>query len=43
MKLCDRLEASLTGGEETRGRLVEAVLREALEPKKNPPELADSR
>ena len=42
MAMCDRLEASLARGEETRGRLVEAVLYEALEPKKNPPELADS-
>ena len=29
--VCDRLEASLAAGEETRGRLVEAVLWEALE------------
>ena len=26
MAVCDRLEAGLAGGEETRGRLVEAVL-----------------
>lgn len=32
MAVCDRLEASLVGGEETRGRLVEAVLYEALAP-----------
>ncbi len=32
MAVCDRLEASLAGGEETRGRLVEAVLHEALAP-----------
>ena len=32
MTVCDRLEAGLAGGEETRGRLVEAVLREALVP-----------
>ncbi len=31
MAVCDRLEASLARGEETRGRLVEAVLREVLE------------
>ena len=31
MAVCDRLEAGLAGGEETRGRLVEAVLYEALE------------
>ena len=31
MAVCDRLEASLAAGEETRGRLVEAVLREVLE------------
>ena len=31
MAVCDRLEASLAAGEETRGRLVEAVLWEALE------------
>ena len=30
MALCDRLEASLATGDETRGRLVEAVLYEAL-------------
>ena len=30
MAVCDRLEASLAAGEETRGRLVEAVLYEAL-------------
>ena len=31
MAVCDRLEASLARGDETRGRLVEAVLRETLE------------
>ena len=31
MALCDRLEAGLAAGEETRGRLVEAVLWEVLE------------
>lgn len=30
MALCDRLEASLVRGEETRGRLVEAVLYDTL-------------
>ena len=30
MTLCDRLEASLTTGDETRGRLVESTLHEAL-------------
>ena len=30
MVVCDRLEASLVVGKETRGRLVEAVLREAI-------------
>ena len=30
MALCDRLEASLTTGDETRGRLVEALLHETL-------------
>jgi type I restriction enzyme S subunit len=32
MALCDRLEASLATGDETRQRLLEAVLHEALEP-----------
>ena len=32
MTLCNRLEASLTTGDETRGRLLESVLHEALEP-----------
>jgi type I restriction enzyme S subunit len=32
MALCDRLEASLTVAEETRRRLLEALLAEALEP-----------
>ncbi len=32
MAVCDRLEAGLAAGEETRGRLVEAVLHEALVP-----------
>ena len=31
MAMCDRLEASLATDDETRGRLVEAMLREALE------------
>ena len=31
MAVCDRLEASLAGGEEMRGRLVEAVLGGVLE------------
>ena len=35
MALCDRLEASLTTGDETRGRLLEAVLHEALEQIRN--------
>ena len=30
MAVCDRLEASLATGEEARGRLVEAVLREVV-------------
>ena len=30
MALCDRLEASLAAGEETQGRLVEAMLHEVL-------------
>ncbi len=30
MVLCDRLEASLAAGDETRGRLVEAVVHETL-------------
>ena len=38
MAVCDRLEASLAAGEETRGRLVEAVLREALKTDGNRPE-----
>lgn len=32
MALCDQLEASLTTGEQTRSRLLEAVLHNALEP-----------
>jgi len=32
MALCDRLEASLTGADETRRRLLEALLAEALAP-----------
>ncbi|EJU14232.1 restriction modification system DNA specificity subunit [Sphingomonas sp. LH128] len=32
MSLCDRLEASLATGDETRQRLLEAILHEALEP-----------
>ena len=32
LAVCDRLEAGLAAGEETQGRLVEAVLREALAP-----------
>ena len=35
MALCDRLEASLTTRDETRGRLIEAVLHEALEQIRN--------
>ena len=35
MALCDRLEASLTTGDETHGRLVEALLCEAIEPDGN--------
>ncbi len=35
MAVCDRLETSLAAGEETRGRLVEAVLREVLESDRN--------
>jgi type I restriction enzyme S subunit len=31
MSLCDRLEASLTTGEETRRRLLDALMSEALE------------
>jgi len=31
MAVCDRLEASLAAGDETRGRLVEAVLWGAME------------
>jgi type I restriction enzyme, S subunit len=30
MALCDGLEASLTGGDDTRRRLLEALLAEAL-------------
>jgi type I restriction enzyme S subunit len=32
MALCDRLEASLTAADETRRRLLEALLAEALAP-----------
>jgi len=32
MALCDRLEASLTNADETRRRLLEALLAEALLP-----------
>ncbi len=32
MALCDRLEANLARGDETRGRLVDTLLHEALEP-----------
>ena len=35
MALCDRLEASLTMGDDTLGRLIGALLHEALEPLKN--------
>jgi type I restriction enzyme S subunit len=35
MALCDKLEASLTVGEATRSRLLEALLHEALEPVAN--------
>ena len=31
MALCDRLEASLTAGEDARSRLLDALLHEALE------------
>ena len=40
MALCNRLEASLVAGEETRGRLVEAVLHDALKPGRSHRELA---
>ena len=40
MALCDRLEASLAAGEETRERLVEAALHEALEVGRDHRELA---
>jgi type I restriction enzyme S subunit len=32
MALCDRLEASLTAGEEVRSHLLDALLHEALKP-----------
>jgi type I restriction enzyme, S subunit len=32
MAMCDRLEASLAGGEDTRRRLLDALLHEALLP-----------
>ena len=32
MALCDQLEASLTTGDDTRGRLLEALIAEALVP-----------
>ena len=32
MALCDRLEASLTAGDDTRRRLLDALLHEALAP-----------
>ena len=32
MALCDGLEASITTGEQTRSRLLEAILHNALEP-----------
>lgn len=32
MSLCDRLEASVAAGDETRRRLLHALLAEALEP-----------
>lgn len=35
MALCDRLEASLTAQEDTRRRLLDALLHEALEPATN--------
>ena len=41
MALCDRLEASLARGKETRGRLVEVLLHEALEPDENCQGLTD--
>ena len=39
MAVCDRLEGSLAMGDETRGRLVGALLHEALEPHRNHPQL----
>jgi type I restriction enzyme, S subunit len=32
MELCDRLEVSLTSGDETRSRLLDSLLAEALAP-----------
>ncbi len=40
MTVCDRLEASLAAGDETRGRLVEAVLYEVLKQDGSRQELA---
>ena len=40
MALCDRLEASLTKGDDTLGHLIGALLREVLKPDKNREELA---
>ena len=42
MGLCDRLEGSIAAGEDTGGRLVNAVLYEALEPHRNHTQLAVS-
>ena len=39
MGLCDRLEASLEAGDDGRGRLLGALLHEALEPHRNHPQL----
>ena len=39
MALCDRLEASLAIGDDTRCRLLDALLHEALEPDTNLPGL----
>ena len=35
MALCDRLEASLTTGDNTLGRLIDATLHEAMDPDRN--------
>ena len=41
MVLCDRLEANLATGDETRGHLIDALLHETLEPDGNGEELTD--